>query len=89
MIKKKWLWFIGSVFVIVFFVGVVFGIKYYKELKEILINFVVMGDLLIEGVGDENKEGGYVGIIFKELEEELNILSVKMSNYGVFGNKII
>lgn len=36
-----------------------------------------MGDSLTEGVGDENKEGGYVGIIPKELEEEPNIPSVK------------
>lgn len=65
MTKKKWLWLTGSVLVIALLVGAVFGIKYYKESKEIPINLVAMGDSLTEGVGDENKEGGYVGIIPK------------------------
>ncbi len=51
--------------VIALLVGAVFGIKYYKESKEIPINLVAMGDSLTEGVGDENKDGGYVGIIPK------------------------
>ncbi|EAC2130644.1 hypothetical protein DYZ55_01319 [Listeria monocytogenes] len=88
MTKKKWLWLTGSVLVIALLVGAVFGIKYYKESKEILINLVAMGDSLTEGVGDENKDGGYVGIIPKKLEEEPNVPSVKTSNYGVSGNKI-
>ncbi|HBK4898340.1 TPA: lipase [Listeria monocytogenes] len=88
MTKKKWLWLTGSVLVIALLVGAVFGIKYYKESKEIPINLVAMGDSLTEGVGDENKDGGYVGIIPKKLEEEPNVPSVKTSNYGVSGNKI-
>lgn len=63
--KEKWLWLTGSVLVIALLVGAVFGIKYYKESKEIPINLVAMGDSLTEGVGDENKDGGYVGIIPK------------------------
>ncbi|MBC1660308.1 SGNH/GDSL hydrolase family protein [Listeria welshimeri] len=89
MTKKKWLWLAGSALVIALFVGAVFGIKYYKESKEIPINVVAMGDSLTEGVGDEKKEGGYVGIISEELEEEPQIPSVKTHNYGVAGNKII
>lgn len=88
MTKKKWLWLTGSVLVIALLVGAVFGIKYYNESKEIPINLVAMGDSLTEGVGDENKDGGYVGIIPKKLEEEPNVPSVKTSNYGVSGNKI-
>nr|EHU9844845.1 lipase [Listeria monocytogenes] len=76
MTKKKWLWLTGSVLVIALLVGAVFGIKYYKESKEIPINLVAMGDSLTEGVGDENKDGGYVGIIPKKLEEEPNVPSV-------------
>ncbi|MBF2398430.1 SGNH/GDSL hydrolase family protein [Listeria marthii] len=88
MTKKKWLWLTGSVLVIALLVGAVFGIKYYKASKETPINLVAMGDSLTEGVGDENKAGGYVGIIPEKLEEEPNVPSVKTSNYGVSGNKI-
>ncbi|EFR93474.1 SGNH/GDSL hydrolase family protein [Listeria innocua] len=88
MTKKKWLWLTGSVLVIALLVGAVFGIKYYKESKEIPINLVAMGDSLTEGVGDENKEGGYVGIVPEKLNDEATVSSVKTSNYGVSGNRI-
>ncbi|EFR99681.1 SGNH/GDSL hydrolase family protein [Listeria seeligeri] len=88
MTKKKWLWLTGSVLVIALLVGAVFGIKYYREAQEVPVKLVAMGDSLTEGVGDEDKNGGYVGIIPDELEEESNVPSVKTSNYGVSGNKI-
>ncbi|WP_322960724.1 GDSL-type esterase/lipase family protein, partial [Listeria innocua] len=49
---------------------------------------VAMGDSLTEGVGDENKEGGYVGIVPEKLNEEATVSSVKTSNYSVSGNRI-
>ncbi|MBC1429621.1 SGNH/GDSL hydrolase family protein [Listeria seeligeri] len=88
MTKKKWLWLTGSVIVIALLVGAVFGIKYYREAQEVPVKLVAMGDSLTEGVGDEDKNGGYVGIIPDKLEEESNVPSVKTSNYGVSGNKI-
>ncbi|AHI56373.1 SGNH/GDSL hydrolase family protein [Listeria ivanovii] len=88
MTKKKWLWLTGSVLVIALFVGAVFSIKYYQESKEVPIKLVAMGDSLTEGVGDEEKNGGYVGIIPDKLEEQPNVPSVDTSNYGVSGNKI-
>ncbi|WP_271000366.1 SGNH/GDSL hydrolase family protein [Listeria seeligeri] len=88
MTKKKWLWLTGSVIVIALLVGAVFGIKYYREAQEVPVKLVAMGDSLTEGVGDEDKNGGYVGIIPDELEEESTVPSVKTSNYGVSGNKI-
>ncbi|MBC1584881.1 SGNH/GDSL hydrolase family protein [Listeria seeligeri] len=88
MTKKKWLWLTGSVLVIALLVGAVFGIKYYREAQEVPVKLVAMGDSLTEGVGDEDKHGGYVGIIPDKLEEESNVPSVKTSNYGVSGNKI-
>ncbi|MBC2017477.1 SGNH/GDSL hydrolase family protein [Listeria seeligeri] len=88
MTKKKWLWLTGSVLVSALLVGAVFGIKYYREAQEVPVKLVAMGDSLTEGVGDEDKNGGYVGIIPDELEEESNVPSVKTSNYGVSGNKI-
>lgn len=88
MTKKKWLWLTGSVLVIALLVGAVFGIKYYQEAQEVPVKLVAMGDSLTEGVGDEDENGGYVGIIPDKLEEESNVPSVKTSNYGVSGNKI-
>ncbi|MBC1884038.1 SGNH/GDSL hydrolase family protein [Listeria seeligeri] len=88
MTKKKWLLLTGSVLVSALLVGAVFGIKYYREAQEVPVKLVAMGDSLTEGVGDEDKNGGYVGIIPDKLEEESNVPSVKTSNYGVSGNKI-
>lgn len=88
MTKKKWLWFTGSVFIIALLVCAVFGINYYQKTKEVPIKLVAMGDSLTEGIGDENKAGGYVGIIPEKLEKESTIPSVETSNYGVSGNKI-
>lgn len=50
------------------------------------IHLVALGDSLTYGVGDQAKNGGYVGLIQKKLEKHLNN-TVKASNYGVSGDR--
>lgn len=90
--KKKWLWLVVTLFVIG--IGGLVGIylKDYMEQRKIAeqtpITLLAMGDSLTEGVGDEDKDGGYVGILEKELKKNEDVRSVKTYNYGVSGNRI-
>lgn len=46
---------------------------------------VALGDSLTEGIGDENGEGGYVGVIDKTINKETKLVSFK--NYGHRGHR--
>ncbi|WP_040209127.1 SGNH/GDSL hydrolase family protein [Neobacillus jeddahensis] len=46
---------------------------------------VAIGDSLTEGVGDETKSGGYVGILNHTFED--HNLSIKIENFGKKGNR--
>ncbi|KRM11546.1 SGNH/GDSL hydrolase family protein [Paucilactobacillus suebicus] len=50
------------------------------------VNLVAMGDSLTQGVGDQDKNGGYVGIIKPEIEKKYNT-TVHASNFGVAGDR--
>lgn len=50
------------------------------------INLVALGDSLTQGVGDQSKNGGYVGIIKKKLASSYDV-KVNTSNYGVSGDR--
>lgn len=50
------------------------------------IKMVAIGDSLTYGQGDENHNGGYVGIIKKKIEKHYHT-SVSTANYGVSGDR--
>lgn len=56
--------------------------------KKTPIHLVAMGDSLTEGIGDETKAGGYVGIIKEDLARDKQVTKITTKNYGVMGNKI-
>lgn len=63
-----------------------------REVVEIAIDFfqkdqkiVAIGDSLTEGVGDETKSGGYVGILNHTFED--NNLNITVENFGKKGNR--
>jgi lysophospholipase L1-like esterase len=63
-----------------------------REVVEIALDFfkkdqkiVAIGDSLTEGVGDETKSGGYVGILNHTFED--NNLNITVENYGKKGNR--
>lgn len=55
----------------------------YKE----TIRYTALGDSLTEGVGDDTKRGGFVPIVAKDLQEEFQLTSVEVENYGVAGER--
>jgi lysophospholipase L1-like esterase len=63
-----------------------------REVVEIAFDFfkndqkiVAIGDSLTEGVGDETKSGGYVGILNHTFED--NNLNITVENFGKKGNR--
>lgn len=63
-----------------------------REVVEIALNFfkkdqkiVAIGDSLTEGIGDETKSGGYVGILNHTFED--NNLNITVENFGKKGNR--
>jgi lysophospholipase L1-like esterase len=61
-----------------------------REVVEVALDFftkdqkiVAIGDSLTEGIGDETKSGGYVGILNHTFED--NNLDIKVENYGKKG----
>ncbi len=62
--------------------GVVEGVI---KLFEKDLNVVAIGDSLTQGVGDETKNGGYVGILTNTFKE--NNLDISIENYGKRGNR--
>lgn len=50
------------------------------------VNLIALGDSLTQGVGDQKKNGGYVGIIKSKIERNYNT-TVHTSNYGVAGDR--
>lgn len=50
------------------------------------VHLVALGDSLTQGVGDQQKNGGYVGIIKKQIEKNYNT-TVHTSNYGIAGDR--
>lgn len=55
----------------------------YKE----TIRYTALGDSLTEGVGDDTKRGGFVPIVANDLQEEFQLTSVEVENYGVAGER--
>jgi lysophospholipase L1-like esterase len=55
----------------------------YKE----TIRYTALGDSLTEGVGDDTKRGGFVPIVANDLQEEFQLISVEVENYGVAGER--
>ncbi len=90
--KKKWIWLLVTVFIIIAGTLGGFYFKNYMEQKRIAeqtpIKLLAMGDSLTEGIGDEEKNGGYVGILERELKQNEDVRNVKTYNYGVSGNRI-
>lgn len=63
-----------------------------REVVEIALDFfkkdqkiVAIGDSLTEGIGDETKSGGYVGILNHTFED--NNLNITVENFGKKGNR--
>lgn len=56
-----------------------------KPQKKKQIKLVALGDSLTQGVGDKTDNGGYVGIIQKDLTQHQS-LKVTTQNYGVAGD---
>lgn len=63
-----------------------------REVLDGVVNFfekdekiVAIGDSLTEGVGDETKSGGYVGILNHTFED--HNLNIKIENFGKKGNR--
>lgn len=63
-----------------------------REVVEIALDFfkkdqkiVAIGDSLTEGIGDETKNGGYVGILNHTFED--NNLNITVENFGKKGNR--
>jgi lysophospholipase L1-like esterase len=56
-----------------------------KPKKKKQIKLVALGDSLTQGVGDKTDNGGYVGIIQKDLTQHQS-LKVATQNYGVAGD---
>lgn len=52
--------------------------------KKQQIKLVAVGDSLTEGVGDDTKQGGYVGLIKTKLKEQQQV-KTKTKNYGIAG----
>ncbi|WP_225418521.1 SGNH/GDSL hydrolase family protein [Loigolactobacillus iwatensis] len=59
--------------------------KKKQPAKKSQINLVALGDSLTQGVGDQNKAGGYVGMIKHSLVDKDHV-QVKTANYGVAGD---
>ncbi|MFC0274347.1 SGNH/GDSL hydrolase family protein [Metabacillus herbersteinensis] len=51
------------------------------------LKIVAIGDSLTAGVGDESKQGGYIGMVKKMLERETGLKEVTLSNFGIRGHK--
>lgn len=56
-----------------------------KLFKKDDLQVVAIGDSLTQGVGDETKNGGYVGILNNTFEE--NNIDINIENYGKRGNR--
>ena len=56
-------------------------IKLFKKDLQVM----AIGDSLTQGVGDETKNGGYIGILNNTFEE--NNIDIKIENYGKRGNR--
>lgn len=52
--------------------------------KKQQIKLVAVGDSLTQGVGDDTKQGGYVGLIKTKLTEQQHV-KTKTKNYGIAG----
>lgn len=50
------------------------------------VRLVALGDSLTQGVGDQDNNGGYVGIVKKSIQKKYNT-KVTTSNYGVAGDR--
>ncbi|WP_066175917.1 SGNH/GDSL hydrolase family protein [Bacillus marinisedimentorum] len=51
------------------------------------IHITAVGDSLTQGVGDEGKDGGYLGDLETEIRKMEEVNRVEISNYGVRGNR--
>ncbi|EUJ24581.1 hypothetical protein PGRAN_01690 [Listeria grandensis FSL F6-0971] len=91
MNKKKY-WLAGIAIIILAAILTFYFIQKEQERKReearVAVNLVAMGDSLTEGSGDEEKNGGYVGIVADKLEKRDDVKRVTTENYGVGGNRI-
>ncbi|WP_099222198.1 SGNH/GDSL hydrolase family protein [Listeria costaricensis] len=91
MWKKKYWWFVIPLLCIVLLACGYYAkqyLDYRAEMAKTPIRLVAMGDSLTEGVGDEEENGGYVGILETKFKKNEDVRSVATSNYGVAGNRI-
>lgn len=65
----------------------VFDLLERKTLEAKDIYYLALGDSLTRGVGDENKNFGYTGILADEWEKSPNVLSVELDNRGKNGRR--
>ncbi|AQY50845.1 hypothetical protein PWEIH_15008 [Listeria weihenstephanensis FSL R9-0317] len=90
--NKKKFWLAGIAIIILAAILTFYFIQKEQEKKReearVAVQLVAMGDSLTEGSGDEDKNGGYVGIIETKLAKREDVKSVTTENYGVGGNRI-
>lgn len=58
-----------------------------KRVEKRHVKLVAVGDSLTYGQGDENKNGGYVGIIKQKIQNKYKATQVTTANYGVSGDR--
>lgn len=58
-----------------------------KYIEKKNVKLVALGDSLTHGQGDENKNGGYVGVIKGKIEHRYRQTKVTTVNYGVTGDR--
>lgn len=58
---------------------------HYVEKKT--VSLVAIGDSLTYGQGDEDKNGGYVSLVKRRIENHYRKTTVKTANYGVSGDR--
>ncbi len=55
--------------------------------KKTSIHYTALGDSLTEGIGDTTKQGGFVGILGKDLTDHYQVTSVTVDNFGKNGDR--
>ncbi|SQC53142.1 GDSL-like Lipase/Acylhydrolase [Listeria newyorkensis] len=91
-LNKKKYWLAGIAIIILAAILTFYFIQKEQERKReearVSVHLVAMGDSLTEGSGDEENDGGYVGIIKTKLAKREDVRSVTTENYGVGGNRV-
>lgn len=58
-----------------------------RKVEKKNVTLVALGDSLTHGQGDEDNQGGYVGIIKRQIEKKYTKTNVTAVNYGVTGDR--